>query len=113
RGGLGIGLTLVRRLVELHGGRVEARSPGSGRGSEFLVYLPTLHPPLAERVAVAQAPQHEPAGARGLSILLVEDSPDAAESLAMVLRTWGHDVEVALDAAAGLELAERLTADVI
>ncbi len=114
RGGLGIGLTLVRRLVELHGGRVEARSAGIGHGSEFLVYLPTLRPPLAESAAVAEAPQREPMRARGgLSILLVEDSPDAAESLAMVLRTWGHEVEVAFDAPAGLELAERLTPDVI
>ncbi|TMA72204.1 MAG: response regulator [Deltaproteobacteria bacterium] len=112
RGGLGIGLTLVRRLVELHGGRVEARSAGVGQGSEFLVYLPTLGPPLTESVAGA-APTPDRPPTRGLSVLLVEDSPDAAESLAMVLRTWGHDVQVALDAAAGLEVAERLAPDVI
>jgi len=112
RGGLGIGLTLVRRLVELHGGRVEARSAGVGQGSEFLVYLPTLGPPLTQSVAAA-APTPDRPPTRGLSVLLVEDSPDAAESLAMVLRTWGHDVQVALDAAAGLEVAERLAPDVI
>src|SRR6185369_9579161 len=86
RGGLGIGLTLVRRLVELHGGRVEARSPGLGQGSEFIVYLPTLAPTLDESTAPPGV--HVATEARrsaGLRILVVEDNADAAESLAMVL----------------------------
>lgn len=114
RGGLGIGLTLVRRLVELHGGRVEARSPGLGQGSEFLVYLPTLSPTLGDTEPAPDA--REPSGAQrttALRILIVEDNADAAESLAMVLGMWGHEVEVAFDALAALELGERVTPDVI
>jgi PAS domain S-box-containing protein len=112
RGGLGIGLTLVRRLVELHGGRVEARSPGLGQGSEFLVYLPTVEATLAESAAESTQPA-EPHTARGLRIVIVEDNQDAAESMAMVLGLWGHEVQIAFDAMAALDLAERAAPDVI
>ncbi len=112
RGGLGIGLTLVRRLVELHGGRVEARSPGIGQGSEFLVYLPTVEATLAESAEESTRP-NEPRAAGGLRIVVVEDNRDAAESLAMVLGMWGHEVQIAFDAMAALEVAERAAADVI
>jgi signal transduction histidine kinase/ActR/RegA family two-component response regulator len=110
RGGLGIGLTIVRRLVELHGGRVEARSPGVGQGSEFIVRLPAL-PTAAPASRAAPPASHD--GARPLGVLVVEDNEDAAEGLAMVLRLWGHDVHVAYDAAAALEAAERHTPDVV
>jgi PAS domain S-box-containing protein len=112
RGGLGIGLTIVRRLVEMHGGRVEARSPGPRQGSEFVLHLPVLAP--------AFAPAGEMRGlegrhdtARGLKILVVEDNEDAAEGLATVLQLWGHDVHMAYDGPTALGLAERHEPDVI
>jgi PAS domain S-box-containing protein len=102
RGGLGIGLTLVRRLVQLHGGTVLARSEGEGRGSEFEVRLP-----LAPKVGVA-APAPEPQqGARkeeprGRRVLLVEDNEDTRDALRDLLALWGHQVEVAQDGFQGV-----------
>jgi PAS domain S-box-containing protein len=115
RGGLGIGLTLVKRLVEMHGGRVEARSPGLGQGSEFLVFLPTVESTMAEHAAEPPRPAAaaQPTTAKGLRIVIVEDNQDAAESMAMVLGLWGHHVEIAFDAMAALQLAERAAPDVI
>jgi len=110
RGGLGIGLTIVRRLVELHGGRVEAQSPGIGKGSEFIVRLPRV-PTAAPATRAVAAASHD--GARPLGVLVVEDNEDAAEGLAMILRLWGHDVHVAHDGAAALEAVERHTPDVV
>src|SRR6185295_1235761 len=75
-GGLGIGLTIVRRLVELHGGRVEAHSAGVGKGSEFVVVLP-----VKEQVAPANAPAAPESPTRALHILIVEDNPDAGDGL--------------------------------
>jgi PAS domain S-box-containing protein len=98
QGGLGIGLTLVRRLVELHGGHVEAHSEGIGCGSEFVVTLP-----LARVDAPAQRPAAESAATRDREprrILVVDDNGDAADSLCMLLKSRGHDVRVAYD---GLE----------
>jgi CheY-like chemotaxis protein len=112
RGGLGIGLTLVRRLVELHGGHVEARSAGLGHGSEFIVYLPTVGP-LAAPAEAEPGAERAPATGRGVRVLVVEDNQDAAESLAMILGTWGHDVTVAYDAPAALALAERVVPDAV
>jgi PAS domain S-box-containing protein len=112
RGGLGIGLTLVRRLVELHGGRVEARSAGPGQGSEFVVRLPALPPILDAPTEVPPARQQEARGA-SLRILVVEDNVDAAEALAMVLTLWGHEVRIAYDGLAALQVAESYQADVI
>jgi len=94
QGGLGIGLTLVRHLVELHQGRVEADSKGAGRGSEFKVRLPCIAAvgqPGAEPVAVVDAP------AVGRRVLVVDDNVDAAESIAMFLRLEGHEVKVVID----------------
>jgi PAS domain S-box-containing protein len=110
RGGLGIGLTLVRRLVEMHGGSVVAHSEGPGKGSEFVVRLPLL-----PRPAGAAAPQT--AGRRNAAppprrILVVDDSADAADSLAMMLRLDGHDVRVARDGPRALELAAADPPDV-
>jgi CheY-like chemotaxis protein len=108
RGGLGIGLTLVRALVELHGGRVEAHSAGVGLGSEFVVRLPTL--PDARPAA---APSQPAPPERAVRILVVEDNRDAAESLAALLGLWGHEVQVAFDGLAALRAAETMTPDVI
>src|SRR5207249_11809440 len=80
QGGLGIGLTVARRLVELHGGRIEARSAGRGKGAEFVVTLPAL-PAASEEIRPGPAP--EPVPQRAARVLLVEDNPDTAESLTM------------------------------
>lgn len=101
-GGLGIGLTLVRRLTELHGGTVEASSAGPGNGSEFLVRLPLLRgTPL---VPTEIDKQSRPAPRR--RILVVEDNRDSAESLAMLLRLVGHDVHTVHDGRQALVVAE-------
>jgi PAS domain S-box-containing protein len=100
-GGLGIGLTIVRRLVELHGGRVEAHSDGPGMGSEFVVILPLLPIQSTETVQ----PAAENFVKRGVRVLLVEDNPDAAESLTMLLELLGHRVRSAPDGVAALDAA--------
>ena len=92
-GGLGIGLTLVRRLVELHGGRVEATSEGLGNGSEFVIWLPVLDALPADN-AVARRPQR----AERLKVLLVEDNEDTAQMMASALEMLGHHVVVAHNA---------------
>lgn len=90
-GGLGIGLTLVRRLVEMHEGRVAAHSEGPGTGSEFLVYLPLSKQAPRPRPAI-KLPKPEP-DQRQRRILIVEDSEDSAKSLARILTGWGHTVD--------------------
>ncbi len=104
QGGLGIGLALVKSLTELHGGSVEAHSAGPGQGSEFLVRWP-----LADegRSTVRETQTREPAAAAaGVRVLLVDDNVDATESLAMLLRLWGHDVATAHDGPAALRAAQ-------
>ncbi len=102
-GGLGVGLSLVQGLVRLHGGSVEARSDGSGRGSEFVVRLPLgiARPETAEVAAEA-----EPLTAdAGLKILVVDDNRDAADTCAMLLEASGHHVQTAYTGRQALELA--------
>jgi two-component system CheB/CheR fusion protein len=102
QGGLGIGLTIVKRVTELHGGRVEARSDGVGRGAEFAVRLPAL---AAAPEEAAAAPVTRPRETIRSRILVVEDNVDAAETLAALLELLGHEVHVAHDGYAALELA--------
>ena len=111
QGGLGIGLTLVKSLVELHGGRIEARSDGPGNGSEFLVRLPGLLSDSAQGGQRA-APS---ATVRALPqrILVVDDNKDAAESLAILLRLQGHHVRIANSGSEALPAAEALQPDVV
>ncbi|HYU43934.1 MAG TPA: ATP-binding protein [Vicinamibacteria bacterium] len=111
-GGLGIGLTMVQRLIALHGGTVAARSPGPGHGSEFVVRLPLTQIPSAEPSPVSDAPPVPAAGPK-LRVLIVDDSEDAVESLAMLLGLWGHDVMTATDGAAALDLVSRKAPHVV
>jgi CheY-like chemotaxis protein len=109
QGGLGIGLTLVRRLVEMHGGRVAAESPGPGRGSTFVVTLPLA--PATE--AVVPRPERLAAARRGLRILVVDDNVDAAEMLAMLLELRGHQARLAHSGPAALVAAAEFEPQVI
>jgi signal transduction histidine kinase len=109
-GGLGIGLTLVKELVEMQGGSVEARSAGAGRGSEFLVRLPLL-PGAAEAVQPAEPAREVAAAAR--RILIVDDNRDAASSLAMLLGLVGNETHVAHDGVEAVASASRLRPDVV
>jgi signal transduction histidine kinase/ActR/RegA family two-component response regulator len=104
-GGLGIGLSLVKGLTEMHGGTVEARSAGPGQGSEFVVRWPL--PTGDTQEGVPTVPERPPAAERAVRVLLVDDSVDAAESLAMLLRLWGHEAAVAHDGPGALRLAEQ------
>ena len=98
--GLGIGLTIVRSLLEMHGGSVAAHSPGTGQGSEFVVRLPVS----GERADGAQDPAIAIQEVRGLPrVLVVDDNPDAADSLGVVLQLLGADVHVAHDGNAALD----------
>ena len=112
QGGLGVGLTLVRSLIEMHGGRVEASSPGLGQGSEFVVRLPAL-PPLATGEIKLPVPPVEATAPRPLRVLVVEDNIDAAESLATLLRLWNHDVSVVHDGCAALDAAREQQPEVV
>ncbi len=107
-GGLGIGLTIVRSLVEMHGGRVEARSAGIGRGATFTVTLPRVDAPHADAAVGGTAR----AAAEGRRVLVVDDNVDAASSLAQVLRLEGYDAREAYDGRSALELAGRFEPDV-
>ena len=108
QGGLGIGLSLVKKLVELHGGSVSAASDGPGLGSEFVVRLPRLDSETPAAKAPAASAAADPCAQR---ILVVDDNVDASESLAMLLSLEGHDVLIAHDGVEALEvaIAERPT----
>jgi two-component system CheB/CheR fusion protein len=121
--GLGIGLALVRTLVEMHGGSARAHSAGPGQGSAFVIRLPVLgREPPAEGTAPSagegpgageptrQAKGDNPTARR---VLVVDDSGDAAQSLAMLLRIQGHDVTVALDGPGALEAARQHRPEVV
>ena len=108
QGGLGLGLTIVKSLTELHGGQVEARSAGKGQGAEFEVRLPALDQDDAT-VAPALVAPGEPTGLR---VLVVDDNEDAAELLSTVLRMKGHEVVVAHNGPAALLARVTFAADV-
>jgi len=106
RGGLGIGLNLAKRLVEMHGGSIRAHSDGVDKGSEFIVRLPIVVEPATE-VDRASPSSNGRLGSE-LRILVVEDNQDAAESLAVVLRLTGHSVWVAYDGEQAVAIAEGI-----
>jgi signal transduction histidine kinase/DNA-binding response OmpR family regulator len=113
QGGLGIGLTLAKRLIELHGGRLEVQSAGPGTGSEFSVHLlelvdaPQNGPPAAVSVALACRPLG------GLRTLIIDDNVDGAESLKILLQAKGLDVRTAFDGPEGLAAAEEFRPEVV
>jgi PAS domain S-box-containing protein len=110
-GGLGIGLTLVKQLVLMHDGTVEAHSEGPGKGSEFVVRLPLmLEAHESHRTLPAVLDEHQVATHR---ILLVDDNRDSVESLAMLLKMLGHETHVGYDGQQAVELAERLKPDLM
>jgi len=109
-GGLGVGLALARRLVEMHGGRLELHSDGIQRGSEFLVRLPFEARLGSATVPIAEA-EPQPTAAR--RILIVDDNQDSAEMFAALLTAWGHQTRVAFDGPAALTAAEQLQPDVV
>jgi PAS domain S-box-containing protein len=111
QGGLGIGLTLAKRLVEMHGGAVEAHSGGVGEGSELVVRLPVVAEVVGLRPEDAPGPQARPA--KPLRILVVDDNVDTAESLAMLLRLSGHEVRTEHTGPKGLQAALSEKPDVV
>jgi PAS domain S-box-containing protein len=114
QGGLGIGLALVRSLVELHGGRVQAFSSGPGLGSEFVIYLPILTEDILEpevhRAVPHQGGSIPPAHHR---VLVVDDNIDSAESMALLLKLGGHEVQLAHDGQAALDIAQMFQPHVV
>ncbi len=110
QGGLGIGLSLVKRLVEMHGGTVEANSEGPGRGSVFIVRLPTTE--AAAEVETPAPTELAAAPPTGHRILVVDDNEDAATSLALLLKLMGHETRTANDGLEAIEVADEFQPDV-
>lgn len=109
RGGLGLGLSVVRGLVELHGGDVRAASEGPGKGASFTVSLPVEPEP----AALADAPEAPAPAAQALRVVVVEDNRDAADSLRILLQLQGHEVAVAHNGPDGVEVALAEQPDVV
>jgi len=110
-GGLGIGLALARNLVEMHDGRLQASSAGLGKGCEFAIKLPVfLQPSVHGSTTVLEKGQ--PTG-RSLRVLIVEDNVDAADSLNLLLRLYGYDVQLARTGPTALEMAIAARPDVV
>jgi len=108
-GGLGVGLTLARRIAQLHGGDVEGFSEGPGRGSEFVLWLPTVEHDAAQAVDGYDVPRL----AESYRVLIVEDDPDSLESLRLQMELWGTEVSTARNAEEALAVAERVRPQIV
>ncbi|MBI2877390.1 MAG: PAS domain-containing protein [Candidatus Tectomicrobia bacterium] len=113
QGGLGIGLTLVKSLVEMHGGTVEAHSEGPGKGSEFIVRLPALPVRSRSRILGLQPGGSEEVPGSPHRILVVDDNMDAAKMLALILEALGHEVRVAYDGPTAIDTAMAYRPEVV
>ena len=111
QGGLGVGLAVVRKLVEMHGGTVEAQSAGPGKGSEFIVRLPVLSPPTG-RSQIPSKKGDEQSGS-GWRVLVVDDNVDSADSIAMLLQVSGHEVRVVYSGQDALDMAGKYQPDIV
>jgi CheY-like chemotaxis protein len=107
-GGLGIGLTVVKRLVEMHGGTIGVASEGRDRGTQFTVRFPRHYVKPIDRKAAAG----DGVAAASRRVLVIEDNPDIRESLGMLLKLWGHGVDYADSGPDGVERADRLRPDI-
>ncbi len=112
KAGLGLGLTLVKSLVEMHGGTIQVRSEGIGKGSEFEVYLP-IATPTKTQLAAPSTPEHTSADRKTCRILVVDDKVEAANLMAVALRLLGHEVVTAGDGERAVERAAEYQPDVI
>jgi len=110
--GLGIGLTLVKRLVELHGGHITAHSEGAGKGAEFIVRLPVSSAPMTQEFRGTSAMEGTDASVPR-RVLVVDDNSDAATSLEVMLRMLGHETRTAFDGLVGLEVAAEFLPEVV
>jgi signal transduction histidine kinase/ActR/RegA family two-component response regulator len=113
QGGLGVGLTISRNLAQLHGGTIEARSEGLGRGSEFVLRLPALPAKLHAATSPASTPDAALAVTPQKRVLIVDDNPDVAESLTMVLELLGHRVQAVHDGPLALDAARAQPPDLM
>jgi len=113
QGGLGIGLTLVKRLVEMHGGSIAVASPGAGQGSEFTIRLPALAEEQRPEAPGAAGVRAHVTDALRKRVLVVDDNVDAAESIAMILRVSGYDVRCVHDGPSVLPAAKSYRPDVV
>jgi two-component system CheB/CheR fusion protein len=110
-GGLGIGLTLVRRVLALHGGTIEAHSAGLGHGTQFIVRLPMVPPKSVRKTNFHAAPSSTAPDAPARRVLIVDDNADSGDSLALLASAWGHEVAVARDGPSALTLAKEFQPD--
>ncbi|MGZ3336454.1 MAG: hybrid sensor histidine kinase/response regulator, partial [Isosphaeraceae bacterium] len=114
QGGLGIGLSLVRRLVEMHGGTIAADSPGLGLGSVFTVRLPVALPPMTRSISGTPPERPERSSTSStLRVLMVDDSDDGATSLALLLQVWGHTTRISHDGPQAIEAAREFRPDLV
>lgn len=111
QGGLGVGLTLVKKLVEMHGGSVTVHSDGLGKGSEFMVHLPTI--PSDAATAAGEEPHTQPAAGKGSRILIVEDNDALAQTTGWMVEMLGHDYRLAANAKDALAVAADYRPDVV